>query len=95
MCRSQSTGENRGSHGVHVEIDHFQQRVLIAPSENPSHGNATALQSLEHLGVSLGHLLGREKTTERIIDVRIGTGLVKHDLIRHEPQPFAGGLRGT
>ena len=55
---------------------------LIAARKVPHDRNAALSASIEHLLVSLRHLLSCQPPTERIIDMGVGTGLIENDVNR-------------
>lgn len=63
--------------------------ALIAASEVPSDGEVELICRSEHDAIAKSQLLGREPAAERIVDVRIGAGLIEQHVA-----PFEGGHVG-
>jgi len=63
-----------------VDVEHLPQRLLVAASQVPRHWYPQLTRGLKYQTVALRQLIGREPTAQWIVDVRVGAGLVQHDV---------------
>ncbi len=71
---------------VVVNVEDFTDRLLIAASEVPGHGDAKRLEGPEHDQVALEKLSRGEDAAQRVVNVRVGPGLEKNDVTPSEPR---------
>ena len=69
---------------IDVDRDDLGQGPLVAASQVPRHRYAALAQAGENVPVTQGQLGRRQKASQRIVDMRIGAGLVKHDVTTSE-----------
>ena len=83
-----AVGLDEGDKCVVVDIEHRSDAAclikLIATRQVPGDRDAEALQPLEHRAVAPVELFRGQPAAERIVDVRVGTGLVEHQVAAGE-----------
>ena len=79
-----AVGLDEGDHRVVVDVEHRADPavlvVLVAAGEVPGDRDAEVLESLEDRAVAPVELFRGQPAAERIVDVRVGAGLVEHQV---------------
>ena len=79
-----AVGFDEGDHRVVVDVEHRADPavlvVLVATGKVPGDRDAEALQPFEDRAVAPVELFRGQPAAERIIDMRVGAGLIEHQV---------------
>ncbi len=75
-----------------MDIEHLAQVGLVTTGQIPGYRQAHVPTGGEHATVALAQLFGGKPATQRIIDVRIGTGLVQQKVATGKTPHDIGNL---